>query len=177
MLNYEFPTAARLPDPGQAGLGSAAPLELTPPQQSADPEALFTLRWCHVLAHAIHDRTGWPVVVVGDVHSGWVHAGVKMPTGQILDVAGRHSPHDWLDGWAPVMDEYGRDYVDQCDGTYSPEDVAIYGWDEVNADETIGPTEVPPAHVLAVAAQTSASLLAQMGWIDPRGPASSAGPA
>jgi hypothetical protein len=124
---------------------------------------MFTLKWCDVLAHALHERTGWPVVVVGDGRSGWVHAGVRLPDEHILDVTGRHSATQWLDDWAVVMHEYGSDYRDQCDGFYDPDDVDIYDWSEIDGDATVAGEEVP-ADVLAAAALTSDHLLADPGW-------------
>lgn len=62
---------------------------------------LYTQGGCEELADAMHETTGWPVVVVGDRGGvvGWVHAGVEVPSGEILDAAGRHSPEEWPESW------------------------------------------------------------------------------
>lgn len=162
MLGLDLPTAEPLRDlrpAGPAGLVMAVP----PAAAAHSLEEMITLRWCHVLAHALRERTGWPVVVVGDGRSGWVHAGVRMPDDRILDVNGSHSPGDWLDEWAVVMDEYRRDYRDQCDGIYDPEAVDIYDWQAVDADTTLLGEKVP-SHVRVAAARTSDNLLAGPGW-------------
>jgi hypothetical protein len=72
---------------------------------------LYTEGECEALADALHALTGWPVVVVGDAGgiAGWVHAGVRSPTGQVFDAEGPHDPTDWLTAWAPWVDAYGND--------------------------------------------------------------------
>lgn len=162
MLGFDLPTAEALPVLGPAGPEGLL-VGTSPVPEGQRLEDVFTLQWCHVLAHVLHDRTGWPVVVVGDGRTGWVHAGVRMPDGHILDVTGRHSPADWLDDWFVAMDDFGHEYRDQCDGFYDPADVGIYEWQEVEGDvTTVG--ESPPAYVLEAAELTSDSLLRDLGW-------------
>lgn len=70
----------------------------------------YTYGGCEELADAMHEITGWPVVVVGDRGGvvGWVHAGVQVPSGEILDAGGRHSPEEWLESWVVWVDAYGE---------------------------------------------------------------------
>lgn len=96
-------------------------------------EERFTEGECDLLSDALHAVTGWPVVAVGDGDGGvvgWVHAGVQMPSGNILDARGAHDPLAWLDDWAPFVDAYGEDlegYDAERVGVSSAE---IYGWRE-----------------------------------------------
>lgn len=78
-----------------------------------DEEHRYTADRCGYLAVALHERTGWPLVVFADgydhdsppPHPGWVHAGVLAPDGRFLDVNG---PVDWSshwDKWVEYVDE------------------------------------------------------------------------
>lgn len=84
----------------------------------------YTADRCGYLAVALHQRTGWPLVVFADgydhddppPHPGWVHAGVLTPDGRFLDIDG---PGDWgrhWDQWVDYVDE-GEDEatVEQID--------------------------------------------------------------
>ncbi|MBF0724044.1 hypothetical protein [Sanguibacter inulinus] len=114
--------AARTASPPNASGASALSPEL---------EERFTEGECDLLSDALHEVTGWPVVAVGDGDGGvvgWVHAGVRMPSGDILDARGAHGPLTWLDDWAPFVDAYGEDlegYDAEIVEVYSAE---IYGW-------------------------------------------------
>lgn len=130
------------------------------PITSDSPNEVFTLKWCHVLADSLHERTGWPVVVVGDGPSGrvgWVHAGVRMPDGRILDVEGAHHPWEWLDEWGEIVDALAED----LDGFYDDEAVQIYETYSANSEGDFL-VDVPPGDVQAMAARTADSILAQL---------------
>ena len=67
----------------------------------------FTTGMCGVLAVALHDATGWPIMLVvdeaGRTDEGlpwWVHAGVRTPEGGFLDVKGVNDFADVLSDWA-----------------------------------------------------------------------------
>lgn len=44
---------------------------------------------CGEIAWRIHERTGWPVVLLTSTGEGWVHAAVALPDGTVLDGTGR----------------------------------------------------------------------------------------
>lgn len=79
--------------------------DLTPGILDGCAKRAFKFGDCDVLAIALHDATGWPLVKVTDswnVHSG--HAGdgsalhwmVRHPSGKLLDVDGLHDEEDVL---------------------------------------------------------------------------------
>jgi hypothetical protein len=84
----------------------------------------YLYRDCALLALAVADRTGWPVVQIferGD-DGEWIvrHALVQMPDGRLLDAAGPHSDysgaepfdrHAW-DMDAPGADDLWRNHPD-----------------------------------------------------------------
>jgi hypothetical protein len=62
---------------------------------------------CNLLARALHDRTGWPLVYVDEDNDAGekmvvFHVGVETPDRRFLDVAGPH-------------DNYEFEYVDQAE--------------------------------------------------------------
>lgn len=96
-------------------------------------EERFTKGECDLLSDALHEVTGWPVVAVGDGEGGvvgWVHAGVRMPSGDILDARGAHDPLAWLDDWAPFVDAYGEDLEGYDAESVEVSSAEIYGWRE-----------------------------------------------
>lgn len=96
-------------------------------------EERFTEGECDLLSDALHEVTGWPVVAVGDGDggvAGWVHAGVRMPSGDILDARGAHEPLTWLDDWAPFVDAYGEDLEGYDAENVEISSAEIYGWRE-----------------------------------------------
>lgn len=145
------------------------PPGLAVPVEKVDPgavEDMFTLGYCHVLAHALHARTGWPVVVAGDGPGGvvgWVHVAVRRPDGSILDVQGVHDPDAWIDRWGQWADAYGLDCLDQDDNlAYDSDAVGIYDWD-ASLDELLRHEKEPPTLVLRTADATADDLLARFG--------------
>ncbi|ACZ20259.1 hypothetical protein Sked_02900 [Sanguibacter keddieii DSM 10542] len=96
-------------------------------------EERFTEGECDLLSDALHEVTGLPVVAVGDGDGGvvgWVHAGVRMPSGDILDARGAHDPLTWLDDWAPFVDAYGEDLEGYDAESVEVSSAEIYGWRE-----------------------------------------------
>lgn len=94
-------------------------------------EDRFTEGECDLLSDALHEVTGWPVVVVGDGGGGvvgWVHAGVRMPSGNILDARGTHDALAWLDDWAPFVDVYGEGLEAYDAESVEVSSAEIYGW-------------------------------------------------
>lgn len=66
----------------------------------------FTGGWCGELAVAMHDATGWPIVLVCDEDGEtpdalpiWLHAGVRTPDGLFLDVTGAHDDETVIKAW------------------------------------------------------------------------------
>lgn len=96
-------------------------------------EEWFTEGECDLLSDALYEVTGWPVVAVGDGDGGvvgWVRAGVRMPSGDILDARGAHDPMTWLDDWAPFVDAYGEDLEGYDAESVEVSSAEIYGWRE-----------------------------------------------
>lgn len=94
-------------------------------------EERFTGGECDLLSDVLHEVTGWPVVAVGDGDGGvvgWVHAGARMPSGDILDARGAHDPLTWLDDWAPLVDAYSEDLEGYDAETVEVSSAEIYGW-------------------------------------------------
>lgn len=61
----------------------------------------FTEGDCHVLARALHLRTGWPIMAFVDKHDDQpdLHAFVLMPDGRALDVQGAVSMQAFKRRW------------------------------------------------------------------------------
>lgn len=75
---------------------------------------IFSMGGCHILAVAIHDETGWPIVgvtdpdnVFGDRLGGGscVHYCVKAPDGKLIDIDGAHTEEDLRDRFYGDVDE------------------------------------------------------------------------
>lgn len=68
---------------------------------------LFLYSACFLLALAVHDRTGWPLLIAELRHDeewSWVHAGVRTPGGLWLDLDGPR-PGEAVSDW---LSEYGK---------------------------------------------------------------------
>jgi hypothetical protein len=79
---------------------------LWPGVVDADAIELFGFAKCHVLASAMHDRTGWRFGVLDQLVGGvwkWAHAGVVTPGGLFLDIHGAREI-------AEVVDRLQADY-------------------------------------------------------------------
>lgn len=111
-------------------LAGPEPDHLPPGVTEAD-DALFTGGQCQVLADAISAETGWEVVVLSDGPDGvvgWVHAGVRTPSGTIVDVRGEHDEFHWLDQRAEVADAYGEEHDDYDGGDIAVHPGTDHGW-------------------------------------------------
>jgi hypothetical protein len=125
-----------------------------------DDERLFTERYCEVLAKALHERTGWPIVVVSDGPDGvvgWLHAAVRRPDGMIVDIEGVHTADGWLERWGEWADAYGADYGDR----YDPDMVDVHDYPPEPEGQ-----EPPSPRVLERAGAAADRFLAsgQSGW-------------
>ncbi len=62
----------------------------------------FTDGDCALLAVALHDLTGYPLVTASSELDDrqWYHAGVLLPSGGVLDIRGVSSVTVWLEFWA-----------------------------------------------------------------------------
>lgn len=88
--------------------------DLTPGVLDGSALGAFKLGDCDILAVALHDATGWPIVAVTDAHNvcegvacmgSKMHWMVRHPSGRLLDVDGLHDEQD-------VIDEYAFDADD-----------------------------------------------------------------
>ena len=127
----------------------AVSLESTSPAPgiTEDDDDMFANGYCHVLAKALHERTGWPMVVVSDGPDGvvgWVHAGVRRPDGKILDVRGETDETWWVSNWGDVIDAYADDF-DEFDGDL----INGYDWTDDMDPEPADPAVVQRAAVVA----------------------------
>lgn len=61
--------------------------------------ACFSQGQCHALAMALHEETGWPLVVVADWLEQVDHVAVRTPEGRIIDGAGVHDPDAFAEAW------------------------------------------------------------------------------
>ncbi len=83
------------------------------------PEHRFMVGDCHLLAQAIHRKTGWPMVAVVDElnPSDWWHVLVETPAGTLLDVRGEHD-----------IDDVCTDYDNSGDGSADIREFPFPGW-------------------------------------------------
>jgi len=77
---------------------------------------LFTEGSCAELASALHQKTGFPPVVIKDINQyaeaedAWKHCGIKLPDGRIADVEGIHaSEAEWMERWNFLKTKRGFD--------------------------------------------------------------------
>lgn len=62
---------------------------LRPGHVDADTREFFTAGCCHMLAGALHELTGWPLIALHREHDDhWLHVGVETPDGRFLDING-----------------------------------------------------------------------------------------
>ena len=114
------------------------PSQISPGVLDGSAQHAFSLGACGALAIALHDHTGWPLVLVTDAASAYspnaeanlatadeharanpanraglgasgLHWLVLHPTGKLLDVDGLHSPEE-------VLAEYEGHGDEDCDG-------------------------------------------------------------
>lgn len=73
-----------------------------------DAIELFGFAKCHLLAAALHERTGWPFALVEQLIDNvwtWAHAGVITPDRRMLDI---HGVRTLADVEAGMLREYGH---------------------------------------------------------------------
>lgn len=73
-----------------------------------DAIELFGFAKCHLLASALHERTGWSFALVEQLIDNaweWAHVGVITPDGRMLDI---HGVHTLGDVEAGMLREYGH---------------------------------------------------------------------
>lgn len=71
---------------------------------TADDESLFTRGGCLVLAELLNEQTGWPIYSLNTSEypdEPDLHAFVRTPDGQYLDIEGKHTRDEMLARWAP----------------------------------------------------------------------------
>lgn len=90
------------------------PEDLTPGVLNPVAENAFLYGGCAALAIAIHDETGWPIVMVTDSHNVFdgeagggsaLHWVVRRPDGLYLDVLGSHTEEELLEEYGAEADE------------------------------------------------------------------------
>lgn len=83
----------------------------------------FTGGDCWRLAKELHERTGWPVLVVGDGKGNWVHMGVRGPEGDFIDVYGASTDAQETSEFAWNNPDFGVHELDQdeADAIFSSE--------------------------------------------------------
>lgn len=111
MMSVDVLRTTRVHHPTLSPLVTMVPLHPTPDHGRVsfslrpgviDDEALEFFQWgyCHLLACAIHEITGWPFAAVEGISGRtgqwvWTHMGVLTPVGDFLDITGVH-PVDCL---------------------------------------------------------------------------------
>lgn len=66
---------------------------------------LFTSSDCWLLALNVHEKTGFPIVLcsldedVPEEDMAWVHVGVGLPDGRIMDIEGIFTIDEWMENW------------------------------------------------------------------------------
>ena len=69
----------------------------------ADIEA-FTYGDCHILARELSQVTGWPICAFCAEDEPDIHAFVRTPTGEYLDITGCYSPDTFGANWSHFFD-------------------------------------------------------------------------
>lgn len=85
----------------------ATELTVTPGVVDDQARELFLYSACFLLALAVHERTGWPLLIAELRHDerwSWVHAGVRTPGGLWLDLDGPR-PGEAVSDW---LSQYGK---------------------------------------------------------------------
>jgi hypothetical protein len=106
---------------------------------------VFQEGYCHVLALALHDATGWPIwslkIAQGRERGQDEHFLVADPAGNLLDVQGTNTPDDVITYW---------------NGLYNiPSEVGFFELEEVDSDyiwgliNSVYAEEPEPAEALA----------------------------
>lgn len=122
-------TALTYTKPSSTSVGAASVQEL---DGFTAVEDVFEAGYCHALALAVHERTGWPVVGLGErSFSDSSHYLVRRPDGMLVDVRGVRAEADVLQQW------------DGGDGYYTVhEGDADFLWREVERGDMEDPADV-----------------------------------
>lgn len=94
-IDLAFPTQRR----------SLTRVVLRPGVVDEDARELFSFGYCHLLAAALYERTGWPLVVIEQAKPslggawGWAHVGILTPAGLFLDIDGATSQFEIERDW------------------------------------------------------------------------------
>lgn len=100
------------------------------PQGNCYPEPVdvFTHGQCHALARALHDLTGWQIVLLcytpfegPSTEYDWDHAVVRAPDGDLIDIEGRGARERWLPRGLTVERDVDREVIEQI-GYSIPDD-------------------------------------------------------
>ena len=131
-------TALTYSKPTSTSVGAASVDEL---DGFTTVEGVFEYGYCHALALAVHERTGWPVVGLRARDSSESnHYLVRRPDGMLVDVRGARTEADVLQQW------------DGGDGYYTVREYdADFLWHEVERGDMEDPADVwQLAHHVAV---------------------------
>jgi hypothetical protein len=96
------------------------------PLTSAEVQA-FTYGDCWALAEAMSQQSDYPVVSVSGVERGWVHAGVLLPSGEVLDAEGVHDAQTWKQVWA---DKQQASLVPLFGGSFVLREWSVKDWSQ-----------------------------------------------
>lgn len=116
----------------------------------------YTSGDCWMLAHQIHDITGWDVVALGEPDDtqnnpaklDWYHMANLLPDGRVLDINGIHNQHDVMREWigesetAVITTLNDKSHLDDREPLF--DDMDVLG----DAIQVIELTKLVPAHQL-----------------------------
>jgi hypothetical protein len=97
------------------------------PLTSAEVQA-FTYGDCWALAEAMSQQSEYPVVSVSGAERGWVHAGVLLPSGEVLDAEGIHDVQTWRQVWA---EKQQASLVPLFGGSFVLREWSVKDWSQV----------------------------------------------
>jgi hypothetical protein len=97
------------------------------PLTSAEVQA-FTYGDCWALAEAMSQQSEYPVVSVSGAERGWVHAGVLLPSGEVLDAEGIHDAQTWRQVWA---EKQQASLVPLFGGSFVLREWSVKDWSQV----------------------------------------------
>src|SRR5438093_9317454 len=97
-IGSEIPRWERVGDGDRAVVRSSVATAV--PEDFESIEDVFENSYCHSLALALHERTGWPIVGLYNQRLGTDHYLVRRPDGFLVDVHGARPESEVLDDWA-----------------------------------------------------------------------------
>lgn len=107
----------------------------SPPLTSSVVQA-FTYGDCWALAEAMSQQSEYPVVSVSGAERGWVHAGVLLPSGDVLDAEGIHDAESWRQTWA---DKQQGSLIPLFGGSFVLREWTAQEWSQVIDDSGLYP--------------------------------------